>query len=136
MTKVLIGFDGSDDALRALQRSFEYARNGAELHVLNVIDVPAQTGGHAPEPADTDDVAEVETELAEARRLLDEQGLQGEVARGYGTPADALVDEANRLGADLIIVGTRGRGALTSILLGSVSTKVVQHAPCDVLVVR
>jgi nucleotide-binding universal stress UspA family protein len=136
MAKVLVGFDGSEHGQRALERALEYARNGAELHVLNVVDVPAQTGGHASEPADSDDVAEVASELADAERLVAEHGVEAELSRGFGKPAEAIVDEASRIGADLIIVGTRGRGSVSSVLLGSVSTRVVQHAPCDVLVVR
>jgi nucleotide-binding universal stress UspA family protein len=55
---------------------------------------------------------------------------------GHGSPADVIVDEAEDNGADLIVVGTRGLHAGRRLLLGSVSTKVVHHAPCDVLVVR
>jgi nucleotide-binding universal stress UspA family protein len=55
---------------------------------------------------------------------------------GHGNPADVLVEEAEESGADLIVVGTRGLNAARRLVLGSVSTNVVQHAPCDVLVVR
>jgi nucleotide-binding universal stress UspA family protein len=51
-------------------------------------------------------------------------------------PADAVLDSSERLGADLIVVGSRGRGAFLSIVLGSVSEEVVHHASCPVLVVR
>jgi nucleotide-binding universal stress UspA family protein len=50
--------------------------------------------------------------------------------------AAELVQEAEESGADLIVVGTRGLNAAKRLVLGSVSTNVVQHAPCDVLVVR
>lgn len=55
---------------------------------------------------------------------------------GIGDPADAIVDEAGDWGADLIVLGTRGLGGAQRLLLGSVSTKVLHRAPCDVLVVR
>jgi nucleotide-binding universal stress UspA family protein len=53
-----------------------------------------------------------------------------------GRPADLIVDEARRFRADLIVMGSRGRGAIASALLGSVSAEVVDRAPCPVLVAR
>ena len=55
---------------------------------------------------------------------------------GLGEPAEAIVDTARENGADLVIVGTRGENAAKRALMGSVSTSVLHHAPCDVLVVR
>ena len=53
-----------------------------------------------------------------------------------GRPATAIIDAARQFGADLVVIGSRGRGPLTSMLLGSVSAEVVEHAPCSVLVAR
>jgi nucleotide-binding universal stress UspA family protein len=53
-----------------------------------------------------------------------------------GNPAEVIVQEAEDSGADLIVVGTRGLHATKRLFIGSVSTNVVHHAPCDVLVVR
>lgn len=53
-----------------------------------------------------------------------------------GEPARAIIDEAAEFKADLVVVGHRGRGAVASVRLGSTSTKVAEHAPCPVLVVR
>ena len=54
----------------------------------------------------------------------------------FGRPADAIVEEAARFRADLVIMGSRGRGAVRSALLGSVSAEVVDRAPCPVLIAR
>ena len=54
----------------------------------------------------------------------------------YGVPAEVICDLATELSADLVVVGSRGLGRLDRLLLGSVSTSVVQRAPCPVLVVR
>src|SRR3989304_1067411 len=53
-----------------------------------------------------------------------------------GPPATALLDEANALKPDLLVIGSRGHGPMATVLLGSVSTEVADHAPCPVLVAR
>jgi nucleotide-binding universal stress UspA family protein len=85
---------------------------------------------------DPDEAAARREELEEAEAFLAEAGIEARAVAGIGDPADAIVDEAGEWGADLIVVGTRGLGGARRLLLGSVSTKVVHHAPCDVLVVR
>jgi nucleotide-binding universal stress UspA family protein len=74
--------------------------------------------------------------LAEAREYVEGRGLNGVFIAGLGNPADVIVQEAEESGADLIVVGTRGLNAARRLVMGSVSTNVVHHAPCDVLVVR
>jgi nucleotide-binding universal stress UspA family protein len=78
----------------------------------------------------------LESELARVLGLLRASGLDadGEVLRGR--PATVLVDEANRFAADLIVAGSRGHGPIASLVLGSVSAELVDHAPCPVLVAR
>lgn len=83
----------------------------------------------------------------DARRRIDEHlealaadlslpGRQVDVRLMQGRPASEIVDEARRVGADLIVVGSRGRGAIASTILGSVAAEVIDHAPCPVLVAR
>jgi nucleotide-binding universal stress UspA family protein len=74
--------------------------------------------------------------LREAESLLAGKGVTHRTIEGHGDPADVIVEEANDVSADLIIVGTGGRSAPARSLLGSVSTRVLHLAPCDVLVVR
>jgi len=74
--------------------------------------------------------------LEEARELLEARGIRVETVEPTGDPGFAIVDEARASGADLIVMGTRGRSTLGRMLLGSVSTRVLHQAPCDVLVVR
>jgi nucleotide-binding universal stress UspA family protein len=68
--------------------------------------------------------------------MLTERGLKATLVEGHGDPARAIVEAASDGEADLVIVGTRGQGALARAVLGSVSSKVVHDAPCDVMVVR
>jgi nucleotide-binding universal stress UspA family protein len=72
---------------------------------------------------------EVEDRLASSARSVD-----GNVLRGRA--ASVIVDDAREFRADLVIVGSRGHGAIATLLLGSVSSEVVDHAPCPVLVAR
>jgi len=137
MNRIVVGFDGSEHSQKALERAADIA-NGATLAVVCAADVsrlmrdPAG-GVAAVDPAD----AEARTNaLAEARRYLEGRGLEGVYIEGTGHPADVIVQEAAESGADLIVVGTRGQNAARRLVMGSVSTTVVHHAPCDVLVVR
>jgi nucleotide-binding universal stress UspA family protein len=137
MERIVVGFDGSEHARKALERAAEIA-NGATVAVVSAANVTPYlrdpAGGIAPvDPAD----AEARTKaLAQAREFLEGKGITGVYVEGHGRPADVIVEEAQESGADLIIVGTRGRGAAKQLFMGSVSTNVVHHAPCDVLVVR
>lgn len=72
----------------------------------------------------------------EAVRRLSRPGLAVERLLLHGRPASAIVDEARLWGADLVVIGHRGRGSIETMVLGSVSAEVVDHAPCPVLVVR
>ena len=87
----------------------------------------------AVDPADVEARAAA---LAEARSYLGERGIEAKLVEGLGNPADVIVQEAEDSGAELIVVGTRGLNAAKRLVLGSTSTNVVHHAPCDVLVVR
>ena len=62
--------------------------------------------------------------------------MQAKTVESIGHPADAIIDAAEQGGYDLIIVGSRGLNAVARFLTGSVSSRVVAHAPCSVLVVR
>ena len=77
-----------------------------------------------------------QTALETAERLLGGPGRRVETMLLDGRPASAIVDEATAFDADLIVVGSRGHGPWQSLVLGSVSAEIVDHAPCPVLVVR
>jgi nucleotide-binding universal stress UspA family protein len=136
METIVVGFDGSEHGLRALERAAQLARGGATIRVVSAVDVTrfSRSGGtSAVDPAEADERTKA---LEEARTYLASQGVQADFVEGTGDPADVLCLDAEETGADLIVVGTRGLSSAKRWLVGSVSTKVVQHAPCDVLVVR
>lgn len=137
MERIVVGFDGSEHSRKALDRAAEIA-HGATLAIVSAANIQRlmrdPAGGTSPvDPAD----AEARTNaLAEARKYVEDHGLKGVFIEGHGNPADVLVQEAEESGADLIVVGTRGLNAAQRAFMGSVSTNVVHHATCDVLVVR
>jgi nucleotide-binding universal stress UspA family protein len=138
MQKIVVAYDGSDHADRALDRAAELASGGAELVVVSA----ARLSSLSRDPAlGTTAVDPIEAEWArenldKARTRVGEKHGSVRMVEGHGDPADAVVRQATDEGADLIVVGTRGLNAAQRALLGSVSTKIVHHAACDVLVVR
>ncbi len=76
------------------------------------------------------------TMLTSSERALSGPGREVSTTLLFGRPASAIVEEAQRTAADLVVMGSRGRGPITSALLGSVSAEVVDHAPCPVLIAR
>jgi nucleotide-binding universal stress UspA family protein len=118
--RILVAYDASDAARRALDRAADLAGYGSALTVVSV----ARDGGpYQPGPLD------------EAREQLVRRHVTATYLQPVGEPAGELVEAARTLEADLVVVGRRSR-SLRRLVLGSVSSEVVRQAPCDVLVVR
>jgi nucleotide-binding universal stress UspA family protein len=134
---IVVGYDGSDAARRALVRAGELAAPGGEVLVVTAARPPVADafGDAMDEPSSHGDAA---TLLAEAEALLRRANDDVVVATlaESGDPADALIRAAEDAAADLIVVGARGRDYVTRTLLGSVTKNLVTHASCDVLVTR
>jgi nucleotide-binding universal stress UspA family protein len=79
---------------------------------------------------------EAKDQLSHYGERLRERGLSVEEITREGHPASVIEEEAERLGADLIVIGSRGRSGLKHLLLGSIAERVVQKAPCPVLTVK
>jgi nucleotide-binding universal stress UspA family protein len=146
--KILLATDGSADAELALSTAVDIANStDSELHVVTV-------GPGNPDPVygiheaglryETYEQA-LEAVEQEARNVLDEQvrkvkELGGTVTESYlrrGERRDqAIVRQADEIGAGLIVMGSRGLGGFRRALMGSVSDSVVRHAHCPVLIVR
>jgi nucleotide-binding universal stress UspA family protein len=135
MRKIVVGYDGSEASKRALERAAELLDNGGPVTVVTAVQLgtPTVHGATAIPPEEREEQHE---RLEEARRLLGKRGIETRAVDGTGDPANVIVEEAKELGADLVVVGTHGKNVAQRLVLGSVSTKVVHDAPCDVLVVR
>lgn len=132
--RIVVGYDGSEPAQRALDRAAELAGYGTTVTVVSVAP-SVYTQGLEP-VADPDDAERARSLLAEARDRLALRQVPVATRDAIGEPAARIVETADELGADLIVVGTRNGNALERLVLGSTSTKVLHHAHCDVLVVR
>jgi nucleotide-binding universal stress UspA family protein len=135
---IVVGFDGSEHAQRALERAVDLAGPETTVTVVAAFDVFTPTGGRRADgtPADPHEASEGSTALAEACAFLAERGVEALPVEGFGDPSKLIAETAADAGADLVVVGTRGRNLAERLMLGSVSTGVVHRAPCDVLVVR
>ncbi len=133
---ILAAYDGSEHARRALEVAQAEAKaHGARLLLLHAYEpVPDYLGEPFFEEALKRRLKRAEEVLAEGLALL---GLPREAGiLVEGEAAQAILDAAQAEGVDLIVMGTRGLGALKSLFLGSQSQKVLAQAPCPVLLVR
>ena len=143
-TTILLAIDGSDEAKRATEAAVELSKGtGSEVHVVYVLPTPAQLIGHHLYPEETRESLIGGAER-EAERFLKEQaeriGSDGaKVAETHlrsGDPDKEILRLAEALDVGLIVIGSRGLGAVSRALMGSVSDSVVRHAHCPVFVVR
>ena len=137
MKKIVVGYDDTDGAKRALERAAELAKAfGSELIVTSVVPTSVSIGRSAGPIDPTDPPAKHAEELARANAYLDGEGLSAELAPAIGDPADAIAELAQERGADLIVVGTREPNVLQRLLGQSVSEAVSHKAHTDVLIVH
>jgi nucleotide-binding universal stress UspA family protein len=143
--RIVVGVDGSEHAAAALRFAVEEAllRHATlvAVHAWSYVPLaPIQTGYDTMELPPTFVADDLEREEQAARTLLDgalsalPAGVDVERRVIAGSADEAILEEA--AGAALIVVGSHGHGRLASALLGSVSSRVIEHAPCPVVVVR
>lgn len=132
---VVVGVDGSPVSGEVLKKAAEQARwREAELHIVHVSQMPVV---YSEVPIDLTGIAESERvavwkQLEPSLSVID---VPTKRINLEGYPPDLLPDYARKVGADLVVVGTRGRGDFASLILGSTSHRAIQVAGCDVLVV-
>jgi nucleotide-binding universal stress UspA family protein len=139
--KILVPVDFSPHAERAQEVAVEFAKTfGAEVQLLHAYSLPVSVVG----PYDYQIPAAMLSEMREsAARRLDHEvkklGRAGVPVTGMiteGVPTQAITEAAEQLGADLIVMGTRGLTGLKHVLLGSVTERTIRHAHCPVLTVH
>jgi nucleotide-binding universal stress UspA family protein len=143
--RVLFATDGSRSADRARDLLARLPwPDGTRFNVVCALEARGELFAApwmAPSPPELDSVeAELlrhaDVTLEDAERTLERPGRDVERLTLRGRPGSAIVEEARAWKADLVVLGNRGHGPIASMVLGSVSAEVVDHAPCPVLVVR
>lgn len=140
-----MGTDGSESAERAVAHAAQLAKAfDARLTVLTAFapQAPEEVQrAQAEAPADLQwmltDASQAEDRAGSGKALAAKLGLKEVRTRVFrGDPAEALVETADDVGADLIVVGSKGMTGTGRFLLGSVPNRVSHHAPCDLLIVH
>lgn len=133
MKRILVAYDGGEPARRALETAIDLAAShDASISVVSV--VPFHPGRAPIDP--WDDAAVHAQALDEAQRILGERGLTAELLEPIGDPAATIERIANDGGYDTVVVGSRGLGAISRFLQGSVSGHVATHTRATVVIAR
>jgi len=148
--RILVPVDGSENAIRAAGVAIGYAEKfEAELLVLHVIPIPAHTlaeieggigGLDSPESQQYFESArlKIKTIVDEVVKSAEAKSVKatGIIQKYSYSVAETIVDHAAKNNVDLIVIGTRGLTGLKKLLVGSVSSGILSHANCSVLIVR
>ena len=137
MSTILVGYDETPGSQRALERAATLAKAlEAKLVVTSVTPLMVSIGRSGGPIDPTDPPEKHAQELEAARQYLEGQGVQADYQPAVGEPADAIVQLADQVDADMIVVGTREPNLIQRLTGQSVSDAVTHHAHCDVLLVH
>jgi universal stress protein A len=144
--KILVPIDFSEHSKRTVSYATKTAsRHNSTIYLLHVFQVPdyvvtpyARRRQNCAEVQSQVDAAEQEARenLEAFAEDLSKKGVKVQSYLRVGYPFDEIVLMANHFNVDLIIIGSHGRGAISRLLVGSTAERVVEHAPCPVLVVK
>jgi nucleotide-binding universal stress UspA family protein len=136
MSKIVVmGLDGSQDSMRAIPYAVEQAGDGGKIVVVHVRELLVGRAGGMPLVANENEIE------ADVRRQVDDlksAGVATElkvISAVAGGPAHVIADVAREQNADVIVVGTRGHRQIASLIIGSVTHKLLHMTPCPVLAV-
>ena len=137
---IVVGTDGSDTAKRAVNAAITLAKAFAQpLHIVSAYQ-PQPAGAAVNVPHEYRDTifphSKVEAILAAASGLTRVAGVKVKTHAKIGNPAEAILDVAEDVGADLIVVGSRGIDSKTRFVVGNVPSRVVHNATCSTFVVN
>jgi nucleotide-binding universal stress UspA family protein len=140
ISKILIPTDGSDCSLRAATAGISFAKLfNAEIYAIYVIDtviLEELTRAIATKDVEKELKEKGEHYLDYVVESAEKEGIKAEAILAKGEPHDQIVFFAKTKGIDLIVMGSYGRRGTKRILIGSVTSRVIEYAPCPVLVVK
>jgi nucleotide-binding universal stress UspA family protein len=140
MKRILVAIDGSDAALKAARMAADIGvRFGSKLtlvHVVPKLVLPPDVYGLTIAEVEKEHRAYADRLLDKAAAALQETSLEISTAVRYGSPAEAIAEEAAAADVGMVVVGSRGHGAVARVFLGSTSDRLVHISPKPVLVVH
>jgi len=146
--KILYATDGAKQSDAAINAFKQLALNdGDEIKIVSVVDVGMPLavdiyGGYLPDTTELEKAAKenatklLEDSAAKLRTLCGDKKIDISTDVLFGSPESRIVETADEMKPDLVVVGSHGYSGWERLLIGSVSDSVVHHAPCSVLVVR
>lgn len=139
-TNVLVPVDGSDNSYRALDAALLLSEKlGSNITVLNVMEqVPITRIESEKLLSELLEAYKEENQeiLSKCSKIATEKGLSIKTLLLQGNPASIILDYSKEEKFDLVIMGSRGMGKFKQLILGSVSSKIVHHSPCAILLIR
>jgi nucleotide-binding universal stress UspA family protein len=139
-TNVLVPVDGSDNSYRALDAALLLSEKlGSSITVVNVMEQVPIT--HIESEKLLSELLEAYKKenqeiLSKCSNIATEKGLSIKTLLLQGNPASVILDYSKKEKFDLVIMGSRGMGKFKQLILGSVSSKIVHHSPCAILLIR
>jgi nucleotide-binding universal stress UspA family protein len=136
--KLLVAVDFSECSNAALQWAGRWAgESDAEVTVVHGIGVSALSPDYEPAANFVPMInALTEQRDEQIRKKMKDYGIDGDVVISRAAPAEAILDTAEEIGADMIVMGTHGRGAVGRLFLGSVAIRVLRNPPCPVATIH
>ncbi|TDL31048.1 universal stress protein [Jeotgalibacillus sp. S-D1] len=138
MKKIMVASDGSDHSTRALKKAIQIGSSQESVTIDLVYVVDGDTS-----KADVLHYGDSDTASFKRQKMMEQQaeiareaGLQTDIKILHGSASETLIDYANNGSYDLVLVGSRGRNKLQTMLLGSVSHKLIKHIDAPVMVVK
>jgi nucleotide-binding universal stress UspA family protein len=138
---LLVPTDFSADAETALNEAISLAKSlGSRIHLIHIYHLPAYAaapwGYSYPTDLFTEVRQHVAARMAEEQKRVEAEGISTSTEVVEGAPSESIVECAGRIGADLIVMGTRGLTGIKHVVLGSVAERTLRHAPCPVMTVK
>jgi nucleotide-binding universal stress UspA family protein len=134
--KIVLATDGSRFSTAAAERAITLAKSyGGELKVISIVDVPTEFYAEAPQAVE-DMVKKATGYVNDVKKQATEAGVKTETFVAEAEAYEAIINLAKEQNAEMIVMGSHGRTGLKRLLMGSVTEKVISHAPCPVLVIK
>ncbi|MFP3260037.1 MAG: universal stress protein [Sulfolobus sp.] len=129
--KYVVAYDGSEHSKKAINFLLKIAKKEDEIHIVTVVKEPPKS----PEQKIIEERSKAEEEQKELMKILSEYNVKPMIEESLDVP-DAIIQYCTRINCDMIITGSRGLTGLKKVIIGSVSSAIVNKSPVPVLVVK